>query len=76
MISLTMDVVILPKAAPMTTPMAISITLPRMAKVLNSLKNFFTGQLSYTDSIMRDKYSELLSKIVQWRGTRRSLPPM
>ena len=41
MMSLTMEVVILPNAPPMTTPTAMSITLPRMAKVLNSSKNFF-----------------------------------
>ena len=36
MMSLTREVVILPKAAPMTTPMAMSRTLPRMANSLNS----------------------------------------
>src|SRR5438128_2533053 len=35
--SLTMEVTILPKAAPMTTPTARSTTLPRMANSLNSL---------------------------------------
>lgn len=29
------------KAAPISTPMAMSMTLPRSAKDLNSLKNFF-----------------------------------
>ena len=37
----TREVVILPNAPPMTTPMAMSITLPRMAKSLNSFRNFF-----------------------------------
>ena len=41
MMSLTREVVILPKAPPMTTPTAISSTLPRMAKALNSSINFF-----------------------------------
>ena len=41
MISLTSEVVILPNAPPMTTPTAMSMTLPRMAKALNSSKNFF-----------------------------------
>ena len=43
MMSFTREVVILPKAAPMTTPTAMSITLPRMANSLNSLKSFFMG---------------------------------
>ena len=41
MMSLTREVVILPNAPPMTTPTAMSMTLPRMAKALNSSKNFF-----------------------------------
>ena len=41
MISLTTEFVILPNAPPMTTPTAMSMTLPRMAKALNSSKNFF-----------------------------------
>ena len=39
--SFTSEVVILPKAAPMTTPMAMSTTLPFMANSLNSAINFF-----------------------------------
>ena len=38
-ISFTNDVTILPKAPPMITPTAISITLPLSAKALNSFKN-------------------------------------
>ena len=38
MMSLTNEDTILPKAPPMMTPTAMSITLPRMAKALNSLK--------------------------------------
>ena len=50
--SLTRDVVILPKALPMTTPTAMSSTLPRMAKALNSAKNFFiVGNLQYGELI-------------------------
>ena len=45
MTSLTREVVILPKAPPMTTPMAMSSTLPRRANSLNSLRNFFMGIL-------------------------------
>ena len=41
MMSLTSDVTILPKAAPMITPTAMSTTLPLMANSLNSLRNFF-----------------------------------
>ena len=37
MTSFTSDVVILPNAAPMMTPTAMSTTLPRIAKSLNSL---------------------------------------
>ena len=37
--SLTRDVTIFPKAAPMITPMAMSMTLPFIANSLNSLKN-------------------------------------
>ena len=40
MISLTRESTIFPKAAPMIIPTAISITLPRMANFLNSLKKF------------------------------------
>ena len=42
--SLTRDVVILPNAPPMITPMAMSTTLPRMANALNSSKNFFIAE--------------------------------
>src|SRR5699024_6095453 len=45
MMSLTREVVMELKAPPMTTPTARSMTLPRMAKALNSRKNFF--MLSY-----------------------------
>ena len=44
-ISFTSEVVILPNAPPMTTPMAISSTLPRMANALNSSINFFIRSL-------------------------------
>jgi len=40
MISLTSELTILPKAAPMITPMARSSTLPRMANSLNSSNIF------------------------------------
>ena len=50
--SFTKDVVILLKAEPMTTPMAMSSTLPRMANSLNSFRNFFMGKSSYTKSII------------------------
>lgn len=41
--SLTSDVVIVPNAAPMITPTAMSMTFPRMANALKSSKNFFIG---------------------------------
>ena len=45
--SFTSEVVILPKAPPKITPMAMSSTLPRMANSRNSEKNFFICQFSY-----------------------------
>ncbi|EJW98040.1 hypothetical protein EVA_13855 [gut metagenome] len=39
--SLTSESTIPLNAPPMTTPTAMSMTLPRMAKSLNSCKNFF-----------------------------------
>ena len=40
MMSPTSELTMAVKAPPMTTPTAISSTLPRMAKALNSSKNF------------------------------------
>jgi len=45
--SLTSDVVILPNAVAMITPMAMSITLPLEMNSLNSLKNFFISSSPY-----------------------------
>ena len=43
--SLTREETIFPKAAPMTTPTAISTTLPRRAKSLNSLSMLMKQEL-------------------------------
>ena len=54
MMFFTSDAMILPKAAPMITPTAKSITLPLRAKALNSLNNenaFFVGSRAATLSM-------------------------
>ena len=48
MISLTREFTMAVNAEPMTTPTAMSSTLPRMAKALNSSRNFLMPLLSFS----------------------------
>ena len=51
MMSFTRELTMAVKAEPTTTPTAISSTLPRMAKALNSSKNFLMPLVFFSDMI-------------------------